>query len=833
MTIENGTKVLQGFWVKAKKGDTKFELPITKEMTPNVFIHISLLQTHNNTKNDLPIRMYGLSAINVEDPDTKLEPQISMPEVLRPEQEVTINVNEKNGKPMTYSIAVVDEGLLDLTRYKTPSPWYTFFSKEALGVKTWDVYDAVIGAFGGRINQVFSIGGDGVLAGGKNKKANRFKPVVMYLGPFEIGKNDTKKHSVKLPKYVGSVRTMVVAHHPETEAYGSTEKATPVRQPLMVLASMARKVTPGEKVRIPITVFAMEKKMKTVNITLKHNDVFKIVGNTSQQLKFSNPDEKMAYFDVEVLKNGLGTIEVVASGHGEKASYSIELDALNPNPETTETIDLVIEPNSTKVLDFNTFGVLGTNSAQIELSSLPTIDFNSRLQYLIKYPHGCVEQTTSSAFPQLFLNDIFDLSKDKKDAVQKNIQIAIDKLSKFQLSNGGFSYWQGQNSANDWATSYAGHFLIEAENKGFVLPLEFKAKWITYQKQASRNWRKSADRSALAQAYRLYVLALSGNSDNASMNRLRESTDLPNVAKLRLAAAYALIGQDTAATSLVSGVLEMTSDLENTPRNTYGSAFRDQAMALETYTILKDHAKSKVLADYLAQALTSKNYMSTQTTAYSLLAISKYTKFIGGKGIEVNFVVNRKGKSTIKTLKALASRNITIQKGANTISVTNKKDNTIYLRVLNHGILPIGEEKIAQRNLTASIVFKTKDKRIIDPSEINQGTDFVAEVTIKNTKGVKLKDVALTSIFPSGWEIVNTRFTDFGGFADNNVIHEDIRDDRTNFYFDMKGFETKTVRVLLNASYLGNYYLPGVQCETMYNDDYFVRTKGQWIKVVK
>jgi len=833
VTIENGTEVLQGFWIKAKKGDTKFELPITKEMTPNVFIHISLLQTHNNTKNDLPIRMYGLSAITVENPDTRLYPKISMPNVLQPEQEVTIKVSEKNGKPMTYSIAIVDEGLLDLTRYKTPNPWHTFFSKEALGVKTWDIFDDVIGAFGGRINQVFSIGGDGMLAGGKNKKANRFKPVVLYLGPFEIGKNDTEKHTVKLPKYVGSVRTMVVAHNPETEAYGSTEKATPVRKPLMVLASMARKVTPGEKVRIPITVFAMEKKMKNVKLSLKLNDVFKIVGNTTQQLHFANPDEKMAYFDVEVLKNGIGTIEVIASGHGEKASYSLELDAINPNPETSETIDIILAPNSTQKIDFNTFGVLGTNNAQIELSSLPSIDFNARLQYLIKYPHGCVEQTTSGAFPQLFLNDIFDLSDDKKLATQKNIQIAINKLAKFQIHNGAFSYWQGQNSANDWATSYVGHFLLEAENKGFVLPLEFKNKWIDYQKQASKKWRKSADRSALAQAYRLYTLALAGKADNASMNRLRESNDLPDVAKLRLAAAYALIGQKNASNQLIDTVLNVENTSDDTHKSTYGSAYRDKAMALETYTILKEHQKSKELAEQLGFALSGKNYMSTQTTAYSLLAMSKYAAFIGGKGVHVNYATNGERNKNVKTSKSLASRELTIQKGTNSLSITNTKDNTIYVRILNNGILPIGEEKIAQRNLVATSIFKTKDGSAINPSKINQGTDFVAEITIKNTKGVHLKDVALSTIFPSGWEIVNTRFTDFGDFADNNVTHEDIRDDRTNFYFDLKAFETKTVRVLLNASYLGSYYLPGVQCETMYDDDYFVRTKGQWVEVIK
>ncbi len=93
--------------------------------------------------------------------------------------------------------------------------------------------------------------------------------------------------------------------------------------------------------------------------------------------------------------------------------------------------------------------------------------------------------------------------------------------------------------------------------------------------------------------------------------------------------------------------------------------------------------------------------------------------------------------------------------------------------------------------------------------------------------------MAMMEIFPSGWEIVNTRFTDFGSFAENNVIHTDIRDDRANFYFDLKKNETKTFRVLLNASYLGRYYLPGVQAEAMYDNDYVVRTEGRWVEVVR
>ena len=121
---------------------------------------------------------------------------------------------------MTYTIALVDDGLLDLTRFKTPNPWNTFYARQSLGVRTWDIFDDVIGAYGGKVNQILSIGGDESEAGSKNKKANRFKPMVTYLGPFELEKGAIKNHTIKLPKYVGSVRAMVVATNVKNDAYG-------------------------------------------------------------------------------------------------------------------------------------------------------------------------------------------------------------------------------------------------------------------------------------------------------------------------------------------------------------------------------------------------------------------------------------------------------------------------------------------------------------------------------------------------------------------------------------------------------------------------------------
>ena len=839
ISIENGSEVLQHQWVKTQKGETKVEIPITKEMAPNVFLNISLLQPHAITSNDLPIRMYGVIPIMVEDPNTKLEPQIKMPNEIKPETDYVIKVSEKNKKSMTYTIAVVEEGLLDLTRFKTPNAWDSFYAREALGVKTWDIYNEVIGAYAGRIDQVFAIGGGADAAAAKNKKANRFKPVVTYLGPFLLDKGKTATHKLKMPNYIGSVRAMVVAGDNFSEAYGNAEKAVPVKKPLMVLATLPAKLSPGEQVKLPVTVFAMDKKMKQVKLKLKlSNGIKTLDGKTTKTVRFTKPDEKMVYFDLDVSQaKGINTVEVLATGHGETSTYKVEIDVENPNPFTTKVIDKDLNAKAEETITFDTFGEAGTNKATVEFSTLPPMDFTRRLDYLIQYPHGCVEQTTSSVFPQLFLADIFDLKYAKKQQIESNIKNGIKRLSQFQNASGGLGYWMGESSSNDWGTSYAGHFMIEAEKKGYVLPLTFKSNWLTYQKEAARNWRPSYSRynSDLAQAYRLYTLALAGSPDLAAMNRLKEFTELSNEAKWRLAAAYALAGQKEASQS-VSKTANINFESNRYDYYTYGHVDRNRAMALETMVITKN-AKQKELAKYIANQLSSDRWMSTQTTAYCLLAMAKMVNVNGGKSLKLNYAINGT-METVNSKNAIAQREIKIKDGANSIKIINEKDNLVYVRILNTGKLKLGNELAEQRGLSVSVNYKDLNGNTIDVSKLMQGQDFVATVNVKNTTFESVNDVALSQIFPSGWSIVNTRFTDFGDTTVSPARYTDIRDDRVNFYFDLakngKNGSSKIFTVMLNASYLGSYYLPGTQCEAMYdNDDYLVRTKGKWIEVAK
>ena len=171
--------------------------------------------------------------------------------------------------------------------------------------------------------------------------------------------------------------------------------------------------------------------------------------------------------------------------------------------------------------------------------------------------------------------------------------------------------------------------------------------------------------------------------------------------------------------------------------------------------------------------------------------------------------------------------------GNNIISLKNNGNNTLYVRVLNSGILPVGEEKEEYKNISSVITYKAKNGTTLNLSSVTQGTEIVAQVIVRNTSNERVENVALTQIVPSGFEILNSRFTDFGNSTENKADFIDIRDDRTNFYFDLKAGETKTFTMYWNASYLGNYYLPGVQCEAMYDDNYLARNKGQWITIVK
>ncbi len=837
VSLENGSKVLNSFWVETQDEETVFDLKLTENMAPTVYVSITLLQPHANTANDLPIRLYGTIPLNVEDPQTQLNPVLDMPDELSSEQEVSIKVKERNGKAMTYTIAMVDEGLLDLTRFKTPNPWHAFYSREALGVKTWDIYNMVLGSYGGQIEQIFAIGGDEELDGEDRKNADRFKPVVKFLGPFSLGKNKTGEHRIKLPKYIGSVRTMVVAG--KDNAYGATDKATPVKSSLMLLATLPRVLSPSEKVKIPVTVFAMDEKLKNVSVKVECNGLLQVEGTNTQKVNFDKVGDKNIEFDLKVKADlGVAKVKIIAESGDEKAEYEVEVQVRVPNPKVTDVYSAVIQPGETWKHNFDPVGIKGTNTAILDLASIPPIDFGRRLKYLIDYPHGCVEQTTSGVFPQLYLDKVTEIDESVKQKLTTNINAGINRLKSFQLPDGGLSYWPGGEKADAWGTCYAGHFMLEAEALGYQLPIGFKKQWLEFQQREANNWQSDGQsHSQLTQAYRLYTIALAGEAEIGAMNRLRELNNLTNASLWRLAATYSLAGKPEIAREM-TGLLPRFVPSYNELSFTYGSSNRDEAMILETLILLKDSQRMVPLIERLSKELSSQNWMSTQTTAYCLIAFSKLLQgdYSGNGDLNYTCRFNNEDEVEVNTDKKLKQHQVPIKfntKGK--VEVVNQSNAVMYATLAVEGVPLEGDKTASSNGLKMKIVYKDLENNIINPESIVQGTDFKVEVSLTNPgiSGGDYKEMALTQLFPSGWEIHNSRM--FGGKSTQQTQefdYQDIRDDRVYTYFGLKARETKCFTILLNAAYLGEFYMPAISCQAMYDNKISARAPGKWVSVV-
>src|SRR6478735_6085007 len=371
ISIESGSRVLKTYWLNTAQGQTKFSFKAEKEYSPNIYVNVSLIQPHAQTVNDLPIRMYGVIPLIVDDKNTILKPVIKMANVIRPEVNNSITVSEASDKNMTYVIALVDDGLLDLTHFKTPNPHEALYAREALGVKSWDLYDEVIGAFGSQIQRILTIGGDAESEIASNtRRANRFKPVVQFMGPFTLN-GGSKTHNFTLPAYMGSVRAMVVAA--SDDAYGYADKDVTVKKPLMILPTLPRVVGPGEEVKIPVTVFATASNIKNVSLSIQSNPFIKANGN--QTITFDKPGEQQAYFNAKVNNaTGIGNIKIVATSGGEQAVYQTEIDVRNPNPYTTQVTETTLQPGQNWNSTVAMIGDAQSSKATLEISSIPAMD---------------------------------------------------------------------------------------------------------------------------------------------------------------------------------------------------------------------------------------------------------------------------------------------------------------------------------------------------------------------------------------------------------------------------------------------------------------------------
>jgi uncharacterized protein YfaS (alpha-2-macroglobulin family) len=541
---------------------------------------------------------------------------------------------------------------------------------------------------------------------------------------------------------------------------------------------------------------------------------------------------------------GVLQFEVTAKSGNETTSAKIEID-LNPSsPPITTTVNKMAKAGESIDFTFDPIGIKGTNQASINLSRGLNFSFEPFVDRLSRYPHGCVEQSVSSVFPQIYLSKMGLLNNPQQMSFRQRYKAVIQKLRFLQLPNGGFSYWPGGNKANTWGTTYALQFLLEAKRMGYDVPKNMLKDAINYQYDAAGRWAipstnssRDMGRQDLDQAYRLYSLVLADKPNYGAMNRLRLVPNLNSTSKFMLSHAMTLVGEEAAASVLLKKTTHQVEKYREFG-NTFGSNIRDQALILRVLMERGDKILAKRVIDELTPYFTGEDnrYLTTQEMAQCMVGFSLFVDDLENVDKAVPVAVSRANEVLLNTELKEEAQSLLLElndKLENKINIKNNGEAEIFSSLILSGT-PLRDESSAEQNdLELKVKYLDNNGTVVDFKNLQLGQDYTISVSL-NHPGVRMdyENMALTVMVPPGCEFINTRLmTDIRFNEGSSYDYQDMRDDRVYTYFTLPKGGTKEFRFLVNATYEGKYWTPSVFAEAMYDPQIRSKTEGFWTLV--
>ena len=829
VTISSDKEILKRYWIPTNDTQTSFEVPIDEKYAPNLYASVFLLQDYDSVNNDRALRLYGVVPLNITNEKAKIALNIKAKDEILPNSKLDIEISNAQNKQVTYTLAIVDEGLINLTNFKTPSPYNYFYAKTKYNIRNYDTYDYIISKMEGAVRDTFSIGGDEELAGVANKwqndeNAKRFKPVVHFIPPTKSDSKGRAKVSFSVPSYIGKLRVMLVAV--DNNSYGNAQKDIRVSAPVVMLPTIPRSLRVGDNFQMPIEVMKINDSVKSANIAVKSNGIIDFDANL-KEIRFSNGKKSQTIFFNGSVKEKLGVenIEFQLNSDNFIMRDSTQIDIKAPNPYTQISKNWVLKNGeSADIIAPNAF-IENSNKGKITISSKPLLSIDHRLRWLVRYPYGCIEQMTSSVFPQLFITKLSDEHFLPKQTIIDNINAGIARIQSFQTNDGGFSYWQGGNKSDEWGSSYATHFLIMAKMNGYQVSESVLKKAISYLKN-------HIDSSNI---YPLYLLSLSDNHQLGVMNEIYENhlQSLSNTNRWLLAASYAMAGFDDIALKISNGLSLIPNESQSYYDSSYGSNLRNKAIILQSHKIVTGNIDAE-LYNEIKSELESNEWLSTQTSAYALLVMASVKDLAKADEIKGEISLNNKTQKFSETKDKL-------EFALNSGNAKVKAQNMLFVNYSWEGITSDSSNDNIKRKMQLSREFVVFDgdgnERLIDASALKSGESFYIKIILVpyGRNVIDMKNIALTQNLPSGWEIQNTRLNNDAepnAVAMNNgkVSYTDMRDDRISWFFDI--YESQVVYVKINAVTPGEYTLPPAYTEAMYDGSYSASSDSFKVKVL-
>lgn len=868
-------RVLASEWKAVEPGEVTWSFT-PASFAPNVYVSAFLVKDPHleSAEAFMPDRAFGVGNVTLEPVDFTQAVTMNVPKEVRSNDTLTVDLDLGAVEGPTFAtVAVVDEGILSLTRFQSPDPLKQLFTKRALGVDTFETIGWTLLVPPGGNSR--STGGDG--EGDASGRVQPVKPVALWSGLVPVPANGKLRVPFKLPQYRGAVRVMAVTAG--AKRIGRASAQVVVRDPLVLQATLPRFLTQNDEIQVPVFVTNLSGKAQDVKVTLVTESLpvpglapaaatatspLQLLGKSEGRARLEDGKSSTFVFQakaVQAVGAARMTVTVEGGGYTSRESLDVPLSPAGPRERRVQRIELA--QGTTDVSKYLQGWVPTTERSTLWVTANPYAQSLQHLSYLVRYPYGCVEQTTSSTRPLLYVSELLDdvdpTLKQGRD-VSDMVLAGINRVLSMQTPSGGFAYWPGQTEAVDWGTAYATHMLLDAQKLKYPVPQDRLDDALTWMGNELNNYEGRTNRhggySESSEAYMHYVLALGGKGRKARVQKMVET--LAERAK-----KAPLTGEDREQDYMLKSALWLAGDrrYEKELRNpdlspvtderknnwSFYSDRRRRGFMLSTFQdLFGNDAAGEPLARMVAESLQShpSGWYTTQELVWGISGLGKRLQGTAAKFTppvlmaDGKVVAPKQDKDARASDRTWALARASERQGLQ-LDLKTKDEGKLYLIISSEGVRTDGQVKTGGQGLAL-----TRTWRKLDGTELNVRSSPVSladlvyvELTVRNTTAERVQNIALVDRLPAGWEIENARLGRGGSAAwiDADALwtadYVNIRDDRMEVFGSLGAGESKKVVYAVRAVTSGAFTLPSAEVEAMYDPRLWARESAGTVQV--
>lgn len=825
--------------VDLKVGDNSVEIPVKPEWGASAYAVVLAHRPLDQQARRMPGRALGLAWFSVEASRRKLDVSLPAPEKVEPRKPFAVPIEIKGlaaGEEAYVTLAAVDVGILNLTRYKTPDPTEHFFGQRQLGSEIRDLYGLLIDGMQGTRGAIRS-GGDAAGGGVEGNRPTQ-EPMARYSGVVKVGPDGKAQITFELQAFNGSVRLMAVAW--SRSAVGSAEKDVFVRDPVVAQTTLPRFLNFGDRSQFHVQIDNVDGAPGDYVVDLDIRGPVTIAAEALRR-NLTLAAKARAEFSVPVTAAGIGRAELTLriTGPNLDATQTFALNVQSGSPEIyRRTVrDLPAGQSITISSDLVADFLPGTGSISVAASPLGAIDVPALLLALDRYPYGCSEQIVSRALPLLYVNELATANLLALDGdLRQRVQAAIDRVLSRQDASGSFGLWSSESSNDLWLDAFITDFLTRAREGNFDVPQRSFDQALDRLRNQVVNAGDVSAANSSAIAYAIYALARNGRPIMGDLRYLAD-TKLEAFAnplsRAQIGAALALLGDRGRATTAFEAAarLLVASQRSRFSRADYGSLLRDSAgmLALAAESNAGEALLTRA-ALTIQQERGQTRFTSTQENTWMVLAATAMAKHMQNMALTIDGQPHR--GAYFRTWRGLAL-------DGRDVRIGNEGQAPAQVVITTAG-QPAVRDPAESQGYQVERSFFTLDGKPADLANVRQNDRLVVTLKVTELEAAYAR-LLLVDQLPAGFEIDNPRLVDSGSIdslpwlkSDVSVDHAEYKDDRFVAAFDRPGRQ----KAVFYAAYIvravtpGQYILPPASVEDMYRPERFGRTAFGAVTVV-